>query len=218
MPRPAPPSRLQERRRTGSRREILDAARTVLARVGVPGLTQEAVARELGVTKQALYHYFPSKNALLFEVVLEEHAAAAEAVHTACARAPDGPSALEALIRATVAHFAGRLDAFRLITQQVQFVDAERMDPETLARLRPLNDRSYGVAEEKLRADWRGARGGKRGDARRLVFTAHLAAMGLLTMKALVERFEDPLRHRDDELVAELCGVFRQAATKERSS
>ena len=217
MPRPTPPSRLQERRHAGSRREILEAARSVLARAGVPGLTQEAVARELGVTKQALYHYFPSKNALLFEVVLEEHAAAAEAVHTACAAAPDGPSAIEALIRAYVAHFAGRLDAFRLITLQVQFVDAERMEPEIMARFRSPNDRTYGAAEEKLRAEWRGVRGVKRGDARRLVFTAHLAAMGLLTMKALVERFEDPLRHRDDELVAELCGVFRPAAKKEKS-
>lgn len=214
--RPAP-SRLQERRQAGSRREILAATREVLARVGVPGLTLEAVAREVGVTKQALYHYFPSKDALLLEVVLDEHVATADAIHAACSAAPDGPSALEALIRACVGHFAGRLDAFRLVTQQVQLVDAKRMDPATVERIRPLNDRTYGVAEAKLRAGWRGARA--KGDAaRRLVFSAHLAAMGLLTMKALVERFEDPLRHGDAELVAELCSVFRAAAMKEKST
>ena len=50
-------------------------AQQALARGGVAGLTLDAVARELGVTKQALYHYFDSKDALLFEVVFLESAA-----------------------------------------------------------------------------------------------------------------------------------------------
>lgn len=34
-------------------------------------------------------------------------------------------------------------------------------------------------------------------------------------MKALVERFHDPLRYRDDELIDELCQTFRARATQE---
>jgi AcrR family transcriptional regulator len=207
--RDAARARLKERRLAGSREEILKATREVLAEVGVPRLTLEAVARRLGVTKQALYHYFSSKDELLFEVVIAELTRCAEAIRAACLEAKDGPAALEALIRAYVGHFAGRLDTFRLMTHHVQLAEAERLTDAQLARLRPLNDVMYAVAEDKLGAGRRRPR-----HPRRLAFVAHLAAMGLLTMKATVERFDDPLRYGDDELVDELCRVFRTAAAK----
>ena len=125
---------LQERRTAGSRQEILEATRAVLARVGVPRLTIKASwPAELGVTKQALYHYFPSRTTLLFEIVHAELAGAAEAVHAASEAAPDGASAIEAVIRAYVAYFAPRLDAFRLVMFQVQQLDARTLTPEVVA-------------------------------------------------------------------------------------
>jgi hypothetical protein len=48
-----------------------------------------------------------------------------------------------------------------------------------------------------------------------MVFAAHLAAQGLLSMKSMVERFNDPLRYSDAELVDELCHAFRASAEKE---
>jgi AcrR family transcriptional regulator len=201
--------RLKERRQAGSRDEILAATREVLEDVGVPGLTLEAVARRLGVTKQALYHYYGSKDELLFEIVVAELTASAQVIRDACVQAEDGPAALEALIRAYVGYFAGRLDSFRLITQHVQLVETRRLTAAQFARIRPLNDVMYQVAEQKLSAGRRRPR-----NPRRLTFAAHLAAMGLLSMKAVVERFDDPLRYGDDELVDELCRVFRVAAEK----
>lgn len=206
-------ARLKERRLAGSREEIRAATLEVLAEVGVPGLTLEAVARRLGVTKQALYYYYRSRDELVFDVVVTEMATCAQAMREACLQAGDGPAALEALIRAYVGYFAGRLDIFRLITQQVQLAEARRLSPEQAARIRPLNDLMYEVAEKKLAAGRRPPR-----HPRRLTFAAHLAAMGLLSMKAIVERFDDPLRYSDDELVAELCGVFRAAAEKGAAS
>ena len=67
----------RERKRDRSREEILEAARAVLLRSGVASMTLDAVAREVGVSKTALYYYFPSKDALLFELifaVLDAHA------------------------------------------------------------------------------------------------------------------------------------------------
>jgi AcrR family transcriptional regulator len=193
----------------GSREEILAATLEVLLELGVPKLTLEAVARRLGITKQALYYYFASKDEMLFEVVLAEMTRCAEAMREASERAPDGPSALEALIRAYVGYFVGRLDVFRLVTQQVQLVDIERLTPEQVARIRPLNDVMYGAVEQKLAA------GPTPPDhPRRLTFAAHLAAMGMLSMKAMVERFDDPLRHTDEDLLDELCRVYRTAAEK----
>jgi AcrR family transcriptional regulator len=44
---------------------LLQAARAVLARDGLDGLTLRAVAREAGVSHNAPYHHFPDKAALL---------------------------------------------------------------------------------------------------------------------------------------------------------
>ncbi|MBK8593700.1 MAG: helix-turn-helix transcriptional regulator, partial [Sandaracinaceae bacterium] len=49
-----------------SREEIIDAVRRVLFRDGLAATTLLAVAREVGLTKAALYYYYPSKDAMLF--------------------------------------------------------------------------------------------------------------------------------------------------------
>jgi AcrR family transcriptional regulator len=201
---------LRERRRASSRQQILEEARGVLARVGPVRLTLELVAAELGMTKQALYYYYPSRSALLIELAVEELLAVANEVNVACAAAPDGASALEALIRTYVGHFLPRLDLHRLITIQFHERDELAAVSEPLARIRPINDLLYGEIEAKLQAEAPGRRRGRR--ARRLAFTAHLAALGLLTMRAIVEKLDDPLLHDDAALIDELCRTFRAAA------
>lgn len=215
---PAARPRLAARRTAGSRQEILDATRAVIHRVGAAGLRVEQVAAELGVTKQALYHYYPSKEAVLVEVVIDELVAAAQAVHDASEAAPDGAGALEAIIRAYTAHFLPRLEMFRLVSMFVPTPEVFRVAPEILARIRPVNDLLYGAAEAKLAADRRNHhRAPRRGDPRaprRLAFAAHLAALGFLTMRAITDSMNDPLLYTDAELVDELCRTFRAAAEK----
>src|SRR5579864_4566776 len=100
----------RERRRDWSRTEILDAARRVLFRSGVAATTLNAVAKEVGVSKTALYYYFPSKDALLFELVFGALETQAQAVHDAVEKTNDGGEALRAIVRETVNAFAPRLD------------------------------------------------------------------------------------------------------------
>ncbi|MGD8825165.1 MAG: helix-turn-helix domain-containing protein, partial [Myxococcales bacterium] len=125
-----------ERRREQVREEILDAARRVLLRRGTASFTLAAVARELQLTKAALYHYFPSKEALVFELVylgLESHA---EAVGDAVAKAESGADAIEALIRASTEHYGNRKDELRLayLVPQVGTASATPFDSDMLAR------------------------------------------------------------------------------------
>lgn len=207
--------RLAARRAAGSRQEILAATRTVLARVGPASLRVDQVAAELGVTKQALYHYYPSKEAVLFEVVIDELVAVATAVDQAARAAPDGAAALEAIIRTYAAHFLPNLEMHRLVTMFAPTPEALRLSPEVLARIRPINDLLYGVAAAKLAADRKPKKADARA-ARRLAFTAHLAALGFLTMRAITDSMNDPLLYRDAELVDELCRTYRAAAEKER--
>lgn len=209
------PARLAARRNAGSRQEILAATRTVIERVGPAALRVEHVAAELGVTKQALYHYYRSKEAVLFEVVIDELVAVAHEVDRAARAARDGAGALEAIIRTYAAHFLPRLEMHRLVTMFVPTPEAFRATPEVLARIRPINDLLYGAAEARLAAERRPRRNDPRGP-RRLAFTAHLAALGLLTMRTITDSMKDPLLDSDAELVDELVRTYRAAAEKEK--
>jgi AcrR family transcriptional regulator len=204
----------RERRRERSREEIVDAARRVLVRDGIAATTLEAVAREVGLTKAALYYYYPSKDALLFEVVYGVVAGQSRAVHDGVEAAKDGGEALRAIIRETVHTFASRIDDFRLayLHAQVARPGTVRIPGEQLARLRPLNDLAFAGATKKLAAGRKGGRGKVRVEPRLMAFLANVAAIGLLTMKGAGESVGDPLRYSDEELVEGLSRIFEAAA------
>ena len=52
-----------------TRTAILEAARDLLAETGLEALSMRAVARRVGVTATAIYHYFENKDALVRSVV-----------------------------------------------------------------------------------------------------------------------------------------------------
>jgi AcrR family transcriptional regulator len=55
------------------REEVLEAALALIAEHGVRGASMRALASELGISQPSLYHYFPSKNAMVAAIV--EHSA-----------------------------------------------------------------------------------------------------------------------------------------------
>ncbi len=213
---PAPATareRHRERLRALTRQAILQAAEAVVLRDGLDALTLDAIAAELGLTKQGLYYHYASKEALVAELALQEWTAAADAVHEATQAASSAADALESLVRSYVGRYAGRLQMFRLATQGTQLSPlAANLGREMLDAIRPLNDRMYGPTERKLR-DAQGAGHAARSlDPRRLAFIAHTSAMGLLAMQLMVSNVGDPLRHPETQLVDELCSVLRLAA------
>ncbi|MEU4568369.1 TetR/AcrR family transcriptional regulator [Micromonospora sp. NPDC023956] len=64
-----PSASLRERRRAATIDEIVTVALRHLAEHGVHELSLRAVAREVGMTVQALYHYFDSRDALLTALI-----------------------------------------------------------------------------------------------------------------------------------------------------
>ena len=204
----------RERRRDRSREEILEAARRVLLKRGIADTTLDAVAREAGLSKTALYYYFPSKDALFFELMfgtLESHA---QAVHDAVETAANGTDALSAVIRESVKAYSSRLDDFRLafLHGQVAGQGALHFDQKQFARIRPLNELWFGGAAQKLGAERRKRPARANVDPRLMAFLAYLAAIGLLTMKGMVESVDDPLIYSDDQLVDGLVRIFAAAA------
>lgn len=205
-----------QRKRAQSREEILEATKRVILRDGAD-VTLDAIAEEVGLTKAALYYYYPSKEALLFEIIHQIHEREAAAIRDAVEKTDSGGDALGALLRSTISGFAPRMDDFRLafLHGQVAGPDASKMLPEFFARIRPLNDMAYGGTEKRLAEDTKGGDTRSGVPPRRLAFLAHMAAIGLLTMKGMVESVGDPLIYSDEQLIADLSRIF--AAASERA-
>jgi TetR/AcrR family transcriptional regulator len=201
-----------ERKRSQTRDEILDAASEVVLRDGFASFTLAAVARELDLTNPALYYYFRSREALLFELILREWIACGQQVQAAVEATETGADAIEALIRAVFARYSRRLDMFMLTSGKAVDIQASALDAGALERIRPVNDMLYGGAERRLRAEQRAGRFPRRRNPRRFVFTAHTSVMGLLTMQAITESADDPLIHSGEDLIDDLCETFRSAA------
>jgi len=202
-----------ERRREQTSTEILDTAREAVLCDGLAGFSLGAVADELGLTKPALYYYFDSKEALLFEVLLREWHDLATVVEAAVDQTANGVDAVEQLMRAVFDHYRNRLELFMLFHKMGPGGDFQGIvGPAELERIHPLNALLYGGAEERLRADQRKGRFPSDRNPRRFAFTAHTAVIGLLNMKAIAASADDPLIHSDDELIDDLCMTFRNAA------
>ncbi|MEF9915525.1 TetR/AcrR family transcriptional regulator [Streptomyces sp. P5-A9] len=89
-PAGAPPT-LRERRWAAAVREILAAAESQIAETGPAALSLRAVARSLGMTVQALYHYFPSRDELVTALITKAYEDLADAVQHAVDTAPEEP-------------------------------------------------------------------------------------------------------------------------------
>jgi hypothetical protein len=107
------------------------------------------------------------------------------------------------------------MDDFRLQFLQAQLVKpgTVRFTPEQFAKIRPMNDLVYGSAAKRVTAEWKTRKGRAQVEARLLVFLAHAAALGVLTMKGLVESLGDPLLYSDEQLTEGLAKIFAAAAS-----
>ena len=197
----------RERRRAQTRSEIIDVAREMLLQSGVSGLTIDAVAKELELTKPAIYYYFKNKQALVLELVITLLEDEVAAVESAVASTDGARTAVEALMRAFFTHYASRMPTFRLIYLQMQILGPQLfgLTPDQLERMRPLNDRIYGRVEALIGAAQRRGELTPRIHPRQAAVAAHTAVIGLLTYKGLAESAGDPLRHSDTQMLDTLC-------------
>jgi TetR/AcrR family transcriptional regulator len=127
---------------------ILDAALIAFGTRGFEATSLDALAGELGVTKQAVLYWFPSKVALL-EAVIERSAAELRwALESALTRSRPGIERFDAVMR-TVFRFAVRRPELLGLVRE-----AGRLGPDVAAdigdRLAPLVDRAVGFLEAEM--------------------------------------------------------------------
>lgn len=203
------------RKHERNRQEILQTARALLRQGGLDAVTLASVAGELGLTKQALYHYFASKEALvksLLVILLDEEI---EALMQAVSKEESDARVLGSMIRAFHSHYIGRLDAFRAVYCQGQLYPAASTIIDANALREEINPRTRSLFDA-LEARLAGPSGSKarRARMRRLAYAAWLAALGLLTMLGLSDATRDPLLHSDEDLLETLSAVFDAAAAR----
>ena len=198
-----------EQKRERNRREILETAEAILRYGGVDALTLKSVAEELALTKQALYHYFPSKEALIKSLVVKLLDDEIKILITAVEKEKSDKRVLGTMIRAFHKHYIGRIDAFRAIYCASQLysapsgiIDKDMLKEEINPRTRGLFD----ILENRLSKSSMTREARVR--LRRLAYSAWLAALGLVTMLAVADAANDPLIHSDRELVETLAEVF----------
>jgi AcrR family transcriptional regulator len=96
--------------KVGARRQILDAAARLLKHQGYEATTTRAIATAVGIKGGSIYHHFPSKDAIVGEVVNEGVRVVYDAVVAALAALPARASARRRLETAIKTHLLASLE------------------------------------------------------------------------------------------------------------
>ena len=189
-------------RRERSRAEIIECARKWLVSRGPGQFTLDDVAGELGITKPAVYYYFPNRDALVRAAGIEGFLAHGRAILAAVREADDGTAALHAVTTTFVEHYRDRLDEFRLDFVWPQIYP----DPqEVRAQILPLMNQLTTEVAEKLRS---GDKTISPMRARRLCMLAWINGVGLVSALSITDANGTSLAHSTDSLLGDMTAMF----------
>lgn len=195
-----------------TRRRILEVSTRLVAQGGIAALTFDAVAQKLGITKQAVIYWFPTKAALEREIVVPLLRAEADAAVAGLDGASGAANAIERFARALVAFYTEDLTRFRLLYVAVQANPRPGMlwPPEALAEhVHPETTRMYAALERSIGDD-----PATRPDLhpRRAAATIHMAVLGLVLVVSLGDAIDDSLAHATGDLVDTLVALLCRGA------
>jgi AcrR family transcriptional regulator len=183
-----------------TRRRLLEEAVRQIGRNGYEGTSLESVAGAVGVRKQTLLYYFPSKDVLLEACVAETSQRVAGALSGALEAETSSSRKAEAVIH-TIFQLAEEWPEFPPFLRE-----ASRLGPEVIERfasvleplrLRALGFLSRGMSEGEIR----------RQDPALLLFTLYTAVVGTITeagvLRAVVgeDRSRIALHRREREVL-----------------
>lgn len=181
-------------RTTDTRERVLEAALGSFGGPGYEATSLDDIAAELGVSKQTILYYFPSKAALLDAVIDLSAAELAGVLEGAVASSPPGWARIEAVVRSVFRLALRRPELLGLIRE------VTRLGPPAATRLtddlEPLVVRARGFLEAEMAAGHM-----RRSDPRLVLMSAYSTVIGVATevevlravgiepgMKAMVRR------------------------------
>lgn len=177
-------------------KKILNAAQDLLSKGGANAVSFDKVAAELGITKQAVLYWFPSKSALLAAMFIDWLDAEAQAAEDAVKSAKTANEAISAFVTEIVSFHAENFDRFRMMYLAPQTLkvgsQVSRKDG-AIGEINQVTSRLYGCLAEKLDAN--------SIEGRQTAFIVHSSVLGLVMMLALADSISDPLAHSQSDLV-----------------
>lgn len=195
------------RRQARRRRRIVDAARQILVTDGFDALTAASLAAATDMSVPSLYYYFDSFDDIVESVAIGLITEEADALVAAVTAAPDGPAALEALVRTRVAWYVARPEAWRLVELSFSSV---RLSPRGFAEgVYPAASRVNDPVEAMLLEDQRRGLVSSQVQPRRLANVAFCTAQGILAVSLGIARMGGGMRFPVDALVDEACRSLR---------
>ena len=119
---------------------IMDCAAALFAKEGYPSAKMQDVAKACGATKSMLYHYFPTKDDLLFALLEEHLERVLQSVDEAVAAQVQPRDKLLALVEAYVQKSAQSRRRHMVAMQDVKYLTKARQAP-VIALQRTLTER-----------------------------------------------------------------------------
>ncbi|HVY43856.1 MAG TPA: TetR/AcrR family transcriptional regulator [Hyphomicrobiaceae bacterium] len=199
-----------------TREAIIETAGRLISETGAASMTFQMLGDRLGVSKQAIIYWFPSKADLARELIMPALEREADAVVNALKRAKTARRAIELFLRALITFHLSDLGRFRLIYAVAQF-DTQIWTvaelPQVAGSVHAVTDRMYSALEQVL---------GQAADfavpsrARVTAAVVHTAAVGLVSMISLADAVHDPLAHSSEALIDALVRLVTGECVKRR--
>ena len=189
----------------GTADRILDAALVSFGSRGYEATSLDALAEGLGVRKQSILYWFPSKEALLEALIDRSAGELAEALEGALARAGGGWDRVEAVVRSVFRLAARRPELLGLVRE------VGRLGPPAATRftlaLEPLVERASSFLQAEMDAGHM-----RRHEPRLLLLAIYSTVVGMITeVEVLRALGEDPTARSLVRRRQELLRLLRSA-------
>lgn len=195
-----------------SRDEIVSLAATIVADRGTEALTYQVLADGLGVSKQAIIYWFPSKSELARELILPALRGESDTAIAAVEGSESPADAIDRFVRALTGYHLGNIGRFRMLYLSGRPVDTAGEAMVTGAALDEIHAITTPMYAALAAALARGDYVLSPATARQQSAIIHMAAIGLLTMLALADAINDPLAHATEPLIETMIGVLTAGA------
>ena len=110
------------------RKVILDTAAGVFARFGIAGASMNEVAKACGISKANIYHYYASKNDLVFDILDAYLSQLRDAIRGVDLSGLSPPEQLHALTRAFLLAYDGMDNEHKIQTEGVPLLQPDQQE------------------------------------------------------------------------------------------
>lgn len=169
---------------------ILSAATTVIARVGYEKASMRQVAQAAGVSLAGLYHYFDSKERMLFLIQFRTFNALLNGLREKLHDGDDPLEQLRIMVRTHTSYFVANMAALKVCSHELDSLSGDAYE-QTFAIRKQYYELTRGIVDRIFEKYAPGS-----------PLDRHVATMSLFGMLNWLYRWYDPKRGRSPNVLA----------------